>query len=33
MTFDDKPYEWPTYDGQHTITAYPEGTAGPTIGE
>ena len=31
--FDDKPYEWPTYDGQHTITAYPEGTAGPTIGE
>jgi len=33
MTFDDIPYEWPTYDGQHTITAYPEGTAGPTIGE
>jgi len=33
LDFDDKPYEWPTYDGQHTITAYPEGTAGPVIGE
>jgi hypothetical protein len=33
MDFDDKPYEWQTYDGQHTITAYPEGTAGPIIGE
>jgi len=33
MTFDALPYEWTTLDGQHTITAYPEGTAGPTIGE